>query len=184
MLMSANLPCSARRNAPLILALAVVSATLFGCGSFDGAKKLVDPYKFDIVQGNFVSKEQVDALRPGMSRQQIREILGTPLLTSVFHADRWDYVFSINRQYAEPQEYKLTLYFKGDILDRFEGDTMPTEAEFVSRLNSGFATRAAPMLEAPEESLVKYAPAAPATPPQASPPPASTTYPPLEAPSR
>ena len=50
------------------------------------------------MQGNFVSKEQVEALRPGMSRQQVRDILGTPLVTSVFHADRWDYVFTIKRQ--------------------------------------------------------------------------------------
>jgi outer membrane protein assembly factor BamE len=50
----------------------------------------VTPYKIEIVQGNFVSKEQVEALKTGMSRQQVREVLGTSLLTDVFHSDRWD----------------------------------------------------------------------------------------------
>ena len=58
----------------------------------------ITPYKVEVVQGNFVSKEQVEALKPGMSRQQVRDILGTPLVTSVFHGDRWDYVFTLKRQ--------------------------------------------------------------------------------------
>ena len=49
----------------------------------------ITPYKVDVVQGNFISKEQVDLLKPGMTRAQVRDVLGTPLLTSVFHADRW-----------------------------------------------------------------------------------------------
>ena len=97
---------------------------------------LVTPYKVDVVQGNFVSKEQVEALKPGMSRQQVRDILGTPLLTSVFHADRWDYVFTLKRQGVTAQARKLTVFFKGDVLERFEGDAMPTEAEFVATLDN------------------------------------------------
>ena len=88
------------------------------------------------MQGNFVSKEQVEALKPGMSRQQVRDILGTPLLTSIFHADRWDYVFTLKRQGVPPQERKLAVFFKGNVLDRFEGDEMPSEAEFVATLDN------------------------------------------------
>jgi len=58
------------------------------------AMKRMTPYRAEVVQGNFVSKEQLQALRPGMSRKQVREILGTPLIASVFHADRWDYAFT------------------------------------------------------------------------------------------
>ena len=75
-------------------------------------------YQHEVVQGNFVSKEQVQALRAGMPRQAVREILGTPLVTSVFHAERWDYAFTIRRQGSEPQLRRFTVYFKGDVLDR------------------------------------------------------------------
>jgi outer membrane protein assembly factor BamE len=71
----------ARSRAGLALTLAIAAA-LAGCNSIDGAAhrvaNAVTPYKVDVVQGNFVSKEQVEALQPGMSRQQIRDILGTP----------------------------------------------------------------------------------------------------------
>ena len=105
------------------------------------------------MQGNFVSKEQVEALKPGMSRQQVRDILGTPLVTSVFHADRWDYVFTLKRQGVEPQQRKLTVYFKGDVLERVEGDPMPSEAEFVATLDNKRKSAKVPPLEASEDKL-------------------------------
>ena len=101
-----------------------------------------------MVQGNFVSKEQVEALKPGMSRQQVREILGTSLLTDVFHADRWDYVFTIRRQGVEPQQRRLTVFFKGEVLERFEGDAMPSEEEFVATLDTRKRSGKVPALEA------------------------------------
>ena len=82
----------AYRSARLGLTL-LVGAVLAACSSFDSATNrlvgVVTPYKIDIVQGNFVSREQVQALQPGMGRQQVRDILGTPLVTSLFHNDRW-----------------------------------------------------------------------------------------------
>jgi outer membrane protein assembly factor BamE len=82
--------------------VALACAGLSACGSFDGATtrvvSMVTPYKVEVVQGNFVSKEQVQALQAGMSRSQVRDILGSPLITSAFHTDRWDYVFTIRRQ--------------------------------------------------------------------------------------
>lgn len=175
---------SARRNVSLALAIAAAGATLAGCGAMDGgAGSLVTAYKHDVVQGNFVSREQVEALRQGMNRQQVREILGTPLLTSVFHADRWDYVFMLKRQKTELQQFKLALFFKGDALERVEGDAMPSEAEFVSRLEVARKARTVPVLEASEESLGKF----PAAVPAAAPPPAAAgavNYPPLETPTR
>jgi outer membrane protein assembly factor BamE len=178
--------------------LAVAGALLAGCNTVNEASVKVagwiTPYKIDIVQGNFVSKEQVDALKPGMSRNQVREILGTPLLSSVFHNDRWDYVFTFKRQGVEPQARKLAVFFRGDALERFEGDEMPTEAEFVAQLEAGRKAGKVPVLEASEESLKKFAPAAKptdgATPAAeqtsntSSPLPSPTSYPPLESPSR
>jgi outer membrane protein assembly factor BamE len=78
------------------------------------ACSFLQPYRMPVVQGNVVTREQVAVLRPGMSRIQVREILGTPLLTSVFHAARWDYVFTLKRQGAEPQARRVTVYFQGE----------------------------------------------------------------------
>jgi outer membrane protein assembly factor BamE len=108
---------------------ALACSFLVACGSI--------PYKSDIAQGNFVSKEQVAALKLGMPRLQVADILGTPLLVSIFHADRWEYVFSLKRQGIETPSYKLTVYFKGDELERVDGSNMPTEQEFIDAL-AGF----------------------------------------------
>jgi outer membrane protein assembly factor BamE len=94
-------------------------------------------YKAEVAQGNFVSKEQVAALKLGMPRLQVADILGTPLLVSVFHADRWEYVFSLKRQAVETPSYKLTVHFKGDSLDKIDGSNMPTEQEFIETLSGG-----------------------------------------------
>jgi len=165
--------------------LLTVSASLLACSSLDSASNriagLVTPYKIDIVQGNFVSKEQAAAVKPGMSRAQVRDILGTPLLTSVFHADRWDYVFTFKRQGLAPQARKVTVFFKGDALDRIEADTLPTEAEFVASLDSGRQAGKVPVLAMTPESLKQSAAPAQAAQPQPMPAlPAS--YPPLEQP--
>ncbi|MES2930144.1 MAG: outer membrane protein assembly factor BamE [Pseudomonadota bacterium] len=180
--------CSARLGLVLLVGASV--AALAGCSSLDGAStriaSIVNPYKIDVVQGNFVSREQVEALQPGMSRQQVREILGTPLVTSLFHADRWEYVFTLKRPGEEAQTRKLTVYFKGDGLDRSEGDPMPTETEFVATLGSRGSKSKVPVLEATPEQLARYpASQRPSASPTAPPlEPASVSYPPLEAPAR
>jgi outer membrane protein assembly factor BamE len=171
-----------RRRACLILLLAA-SASLLACGNLSGASNkiagVVTPYKMDIVQGNFVSKEQAAAVKPGMNRTQVRDILGTPLLTSIFHADRWDYVFTFKRQGLEPQSRKVTVFFKGDALERIEADALPTEAEFVASLDSGRKVVKVPVLEMSEEALKQLpAPVKTAEPKALAPLPAS--YPPLE----
>lgn len=150
-----------------------------------GVTSFVTPYKIDIQQGNVVTSEQTQALRPGMPRTQVRDLLGSPLLTSVFHADRWDYVFTFQRQGQPLQQRKLALFFKGDVLDRVESDALPSEAEFVASLDVRRRADKPPVLEANEEQLKAFQTrnAAPASADQ--PAPAGTapvTYPPLEAP--
>ncbi|MBP6853703.1 MAG: outer membrane protein assembly factor BamE [Rhodoferax sp.] len=164
--------------------LMAICAGLVGCGSFDGASSriagLVTPYRIDIVQGNFVSSEQIALLKPGMARQQVRDVLGTPLLQSVFHSNRWDYIFTFQRKGEEPQLRKVTVYFNDTGLERFDADPLPSEAEFVASLSKGRkATGAIPSLEASEDALKKFPAAAKA--PEAKPiPPLPATYPPLE----
>lgn len=170
------------RRLCLIPALTIF-LSLAACSTVDGASNRliswITPYKIDIVQGNFVSSEQAAVLQQGMSRNQVKEVLGTPLLTSVFHENRWDYVFTFRRQGAEPQARKVTLFFDGDALNRVEADALPTEAEFVASLDSGQKLGAIPILEAPAGSLkTPVLPAKPSTPAPQRPLPAS--YPPLE----
>ena len=184
------MPTQAHRCTRLGLIL-LFGATAAACSSFNNATQsvasVVTPYKIDVVQGNFVSREQVQALQPGMGRQQVRDILGTPLVTSLFHADRWEYVFSLQRPGQPVQSRKLTVFFKGDVLERFEGDEMPTESEFVASLDARKGKRKVPQLEATEEQLAKFpAPQAPAkaTEQQPAPAPTATRYPPLESSTR
>ena len=166
--------------------LLTVALTLGACGSFDNAStrlaNVVTPYKIDIVQGNFVSREQAAALKEGMSRSQVRDILGTPLLTPIFHADRWDYVFTITRQGVQAQARRVTIFFKGDALLRVEADVLPTEAEFVASLDSGRKAGKVPLLEAPEASL-QATPVPPAVAAPKALPPLRDSYPPLEDPA-
>jgi outer membrane protein assembly factor BamE len=170
----------------LKLSLAAACALVSGCAGFDRASEAiagaVTPYRVEIVQGNFVSREQVEALKPGMSRLQVRDILGTALVADAFHKDRWDYVFTIRRQGVPPQEHRLTVFFKGDEFERYEGDTMPTEAEFVATLDNKRKGAAIPELEASEDKLRRFAEEnkPPAAPPEPPPAPATANYPPLE----
>jgi len=168
------------------LTLSLVSL-LAACSSVSettrNAMSSITPYKVEVVQGNFVSREQVQALQPGMSRQQVREILGTPLVTSVFHADRWDYVFTIQRQGVEAQNRKLNVFFEGERFVRAEGDEMPSESEFVATLGKPTGKLKVPNLQASEEQLAKF----PAAKPKAADAVSRDTaqpqrsYPPLEA---
>jgi outer membrane protein assembly factor BamE len=163
--------------------LLVASASLVACGSLNSASTrvagLITPYKIDIVQGNFVSREQVAAVKPGMSRAQVRDILGTPLLVSIFHADRWDYVFTFKRQGLAPQDRKVTVFFKADALERIEADALPTEAEFVASLNSGRSFGKVPVLEMSEESLKQLPTSVKSAEPKPT-APLTKSYPPLE----
>ena len=189
--MPANHRYSAQ-TAFLLLACTVLAS----CSSLSGMStssanpvNWITPYKIDVIQGNFVSKEQVEQLRPGMTRDQVKATMGTPLMASLFHADRWDYVFTLKRQGVEPQFYKYTVFFKNDQLERFEGDTMPSEAEFIARLGNRRKLGDVPVLEATEAQLkaaekpksASAAATAPAGVPAGSP---ATVYPPLESPKQ
>jgi outer membrane protein assembly factor BamE len=160
-------------RAGLVLLLCTV---LCACS---GVSDTIKPYRVPVVQGNVVTREQMAILRPGMSRIQVRDVLGTPLLTSVFHANRWDYVFTLNRQGIEPQSRKLTVFFKNDVLERFDADALPSESDFVATLGSSVPAGKVPVLEATPESLQQFPP--PAKAPEAKPlPPLPASYPPLE----
>ena len=179
--MTTTLPSSG----PLRLALAAASlAALAGCQSLSsdsGVVNLLTPYKMEIVQGNVITSEQVAAVRPGLTRAQVRDVLGSPLLADPFHAARWDYVFTIRRQGAEPQLRRVIVRFKADVLDTIEGGAgLPSEHEFVTSIDTFKTARNSPPLVLTEEQI-KALPATVRPPPPEPPPPVpARTYPPLE----
>jgi outer membrane protein assembly factor BamE len=173
---------SFRISSALLLALGV-SVQLMGCASHTPSWGLdsLRPYKPEIVQGNFVSREQRMALKVGMSRAQVKDILGTPLMASLFHADRWDYVFTIRRQGVEPQSFRLSVQFKSDVLSQIDSDELPSENEFVKRLVGEKKTGQQPLLQASEDDLRKFPMPAPVAAPAAAPKvPLPGSYPSLE----
>lgn len=94
---------------------------LTGCGAvgFPGV------YKINIEQGNIITQELVDQLKPGMSRRQVRFILGTPLIEDSFNQDRWDYTHITRNGLDIISEEQLTVHFEGDSLAKISGTMMP-----------------------------------------------------------
>lgn len=84
----------------------------------------ITPYRVDIRQGNFISQEMVVQLKPGMTRDQVRFILGTPLLMDMFHADRWDYIYRFQPGRGETQQRRLAVFFEEGKLARVAGDVV------------------------------------------------------------
>lgn len=84
----------------------------------------MDPlvYEIDIQQGNVVTQEMVGRLKPGMTRSQVRFIMGTPLVADAFHANRWEYVYRFQRAGVLKELYHVTVFFENDLLTRIEGD--------------------------------------------------------------
>lgn len=166
------------------LLLAPGLAVLAGCSSLQSSDNflgVVTPYRVEVVQGNVVTREQAQAVREGMTRAQVRDVLGSPLLTDAFHTDRWDYVFTIRRQGAEPQLRRIVVRFDGETLKSIEtGGELPAEREFVASIDTFKTSRQSPPL-ALSEAQLKALPVprkAPAAEPEPSGPVRS--YPPLE----
>lgn len=95
---------------------------LTGCSS-TGDYSFV--YKQDIQQGNTVDQEMVNQLKPGMSKRQVRFVLGTPLLIDLFHDERWDYIFSMKRSRQPVDQQIVSVHFKEDRLAEITGDLIP-----------------------------------------------------------
>lgn len=93
---------------------------------------IFSPYRIDIPQGNFVSEEMLAQLKVGMTPDQVRFALGTPLITDIFHAERWDYVFRMLKTNDEVLSSRVTVFFKEGRLSRFEGGNLPTEVDYLA----------------------------------------------------
>lgn len=107
----------------LIMGLALALAGLSGCSY---VPRVVTEYRIDVQQGNVLTQEMVSQLRPGLTRDQVRFILGTPMLVDMFHADRWDYIYRLEKgRTREVESRRLTVFFdKDDLLTRVAGDVV------------------------------------------------------------
>lgn len=93
------------------------------------------PYRPDIQQGNFVSEEMLSQLKLGMTRDQVRFIFGTALLTDPFHGNRWDYAFRMAKGNGEITTSRVIVFFDADgKVARWEGGNLPTEKEYIARI--------------------------------------------------
>jgi len=122
-----------------MLCVVAVALAASGCSLQNFSWQTLGVYKLDVNQGNYITQDQVDRLKVGLTRQQVRTVLGTPLLADPFHANRWDYVYAFERQGKVLEERRLAVYFVDDRLARWEGDEMPPPPAEVARSGSGDA---------------------------------------------
>ncbi len=143
---------------------ATVAALLAGCSTYDSVTQKIaqriTPYRITVVQGNFVSEEAASQMQVGMSRDQVKQLLGTPLLTDMFHADRWDYVFYFKRgSTAVVQQRDFIVNFANDrIVSWSGGENLPSNLELLAEIDGDKGVKVAKPV----------APAAPAAPSVAS----------------
>lgn len=96
--------------------------TLFLCISLSGC--IIRPYKFDLYQGNVLTREKVEQIHPGMSESQVRYVLGTPMLHDVFHTQRWDYIYIDKPRKGKEKRKHLAIYFEDGQVIRLSHDAL------------------------------------------------------------
>ncbi len=112
----------------LITAVCCASLISAGCSSMH----IPGVYKIDVPQGNIVTQEMVNQLHTGMNKRQVSYAMGTPLVVDVFHPERWDYIYSLQKGRHKPEQHHVTLYFENDQLTRIEGDYQPNPGAAVT----------------------------------------------------
>ena len=133
----------------LVIALLTVSS-ISGCaGMRDRIADIDIPipsvpgvYRATIQQGNVVTQEMIDRLKPGMTRRQVRFILGEAVIRNTFRTERWDYVYTVQIGTQARQQQTLTVWFEDDALSYFEGDFLPTAAKEAQEQAAEDAARA------------------------------------------
>ncbi len=106
-----------------------IFVTIFVSTLFVGCSTLEFPgvYKINIEQGNVITQEMVDQLKPGMSMEQVEYVMGSPLIKDSFNGDRWDYIYNIQRGDQPRTQHKITIFFEHESLKYFTGDFVPSE---------------------------------------------------------
>lgn len=109
----------------MFLRIATVSLLLLlgACSSLE----FPGVYRLSIDQGNIITQEMVDQLEIGMSRSQVEYVMGTPLIRNTFNPDRWDYVYTLNKDGKPSDRHQLSAFFEGDTLVKIVTDVAPSE---------------------------------------------------------
>ena len=89
--------------------------------SAEGTRKLPGVYRIDIQQGNVIEQEMLNKLKPGMRKDQVHFIMGTPTIADPFHNERWEYIYTFSRGGNTRQQRHITMYFEEDKLAYLEG---------------------------------------------------------------
>lgn len=118
---------------PHLAALVLLTLTLplGGCAGADGERHfrlLPGVHRFPIQQGNVVTQDMIDKLQPGMTRAQVRFVLGTPLVADTFDQSRWDYLYTLHRTSGQKLREQVTIHFDDDRLVGISGDYLPSGA--------------------------------------------------------
>jgi outer membrane protein assembly factor BamE len=165
-----------------LVCVALAIGLVTGCSSLETNRwtNVFAPYRIEVVQGNVITSEQIARVVPGMSRVQVRDLLGSPLLTDLFHADRWDYVFMLNRPGTPLQKRSVVVIFDADKLARIDAPAMPSDSEFIDSIDPYRTRREVPNLVLTDEQIRALpVPQRPAPAASAAEGPIRT-YPPLE----
>lgn len=123
-----------------ITALIAAFGPLAAC-SFGTLTDHLNPYRIDVRQGNYVDQEMVAQLRRGMTREQVRFVLGTPLVVDIFRNDRWDYVYLFTKGHGQPEKRIISVFFKDDVLERVAGDVQPGDPQAALQTQRGERSR-------------------------------------------
>ncbi|MEX2353646.1 MAG: outer membrane protein assembly factor BamE, partial [Gammaproteobacteria bacterium] len=111
-----------KQNRLLLLALLL---SLTGCAS-EGGFKLPGVYRVDVQQGNVIEQDTVNRLRLGMDRNQVQFIMGSPAIADPFHADQWDYIFTLSEGGGVRKQRHVRMHFEDGLLASVEGDVVPS----------------------------------------------------------
>lgn len=111
------------------LLFCLLLSLLAGCGSWSNPIDRIKPHKIDIPQGNVLTQDMLDKLKPGMTPSQVRFILGTPLIVDPFHSNRWDYVFRLEKEGKLVENRRVTVLFENDRLKALQGDIVAAPAK-------------------------------------------------------
>ncbi|MCB1733978.1 MAG: outer membrane protein assembly factor BamE [Gammaproteobacteria bacterium] len=116
-------------------------------------------FKIDVPQGNIVTQEMVNQLKPGMNKRQVLFVMGTPMLTDTFHPERWDYVYRIQPGGESAEQFRITLYFQDETLAGMEGDLRPMSAQEMAQFQPEERQRSVvvPLKDVEEDGLFKRA---------------------------
>ena len=174
-------PDQPKRRCGVALVL-VAGLSLAACSSLESSRltNVFMPYRIEIVQGNVVTSEQLVRVTQGMSRTQVREALGSPLLADIFHADRWDYVFMLYRPGQPTTRLDVKVFFEGDRVARVEAPGLPTDAEFIDSIDPFRSKPAVPVLALTAEQIKALPLPPPAAVAASAPQGPQRSYPPLE----